>query len=238
MQKINLRNEFYPVYSNRFLSIKKNIYCEGKDPESKSRSSNMAYIKTGVNQPGIIELLFYKGSTGKALSNLAHTLLHGPSGLTQAERELIASYVSKLNDCEFCHQSHSASANAHLGDAGHTVGCLVEDINSAQVTNKLKALLRLAAKVQQSGKLVSVQDIETAKETGASDEDIHDAVLIAAAFCMYNRYVDGLGTTPAALDEYPDMGKRLAKKGYKYPPVFLRSFIVKLMNRKKKNKAT
>ncbi|WP_215224421.1 carboxymuconolactone decarboxylase family protein [Echinicola shivajiensis] len=197
----------------------------------------MAYIKTGVNQPGIVELLFYKGSTGNALSNLAHTLLHGPSGLSRAERELIASYVSKLNDCEFCHKSHSASANAHLGDEGKTVACLVEDMESAPVSDKLKSLLSIAAKVQKSGKLVSQQDVDIAKEKGASEEDIHDAVLIAAAFCMYNRYVDGLGTTPAETDEYPDMGKRLAKKGYKYPPVFLRSFIVKLMNRKRKKSA-
>jgi uncharacterized peroxidase-related enzyme len=193
----------------------------------------MAYINTGVNQPGIVELLFYKGPTGKALSNLAHTLLHGPSGLTPGERELIASYVSKLNDCEFCHYSHSASANAHLGDNGKTVGCIIDDIESAPVSDKLKALLRIAGKVQQSGKAVSKQDIEAARRKGASDEDIHDAVLIAAAFCMYNRYVDGLGTTPAATDEYPDMGKRLATKGYKYPPLFLRPFIVKMMNRKK-----
>lgn len=192
----------------------------------------MAYIETGVNQPGIVELLFYKGSTGKALSNLAHTLLHGPSGLTPGERELIASYVSKLNDCEFCHHSHSASANAHLGDKGKTVSCIIVDIEASPVSDKLKALLKIARKVQQSGKAVLEQDIEEARRRGASDEDIHDAVLIAAAFCMYNRYVDGLGTTPATLDEYHDMGKRLAKKGYKYPPVLLRRLIVKMMNRK------
>ena len=78
----------------------------------------MTYINTGIHQPGIVELLFYKGPTGKALSQLAHTLLHGPSGLTRGERELIASYVSKLNNCEFCHESHSAAANAHLGELG------------------------------------------------------------------------------------------------------------------------
>ncbi len=194
----------------------------------------MAYIKTGVNQPGIVGLLFYKGSTGKALSNLAHTLLHGPSGLTSGERELIASYVSKLNDCEFCHDSHSASANVHLGDNGETVQCIITDVERAPVSDKLKALLKIAGKVQRSGKAVTKQDIETAKKVGASDEDIHDAVLIAAAFCMYNRYVDGLGTTPADADEYPDMGKRLARKGYKYPPLFLRRLIVMIMNRKRK----
>ncbi len=198
----------------------------------------MAYINTGVNQPGIVELLFYKGPTGKALSNLAHTLLHGPSGLTPGERELIASYVSKLNDCNFCHDSHSASANVHLGDNGKTVGCIIDNIETAPVSDKLKALLHIAGKVQQSGKAVSKEDIEAAKKAAATDEDIHDAVLIAAAFCMYNRYVDGLGTVPAASDEYPDMGKRLAKKGYKYPPMFLRPFIVKMMNKKSKKPDT
>jgi uncharacterized peroxidase-related enzyme len=194
----------------------------------------MAYIKTGVNQPGIVELLFYKGPTGKALSNLAHTLLHGPSELTPGERELIASYVSKLNNCEFCYNSHSASATAHLGDNGEAVRCIISDIESSPVSDKLKALLKIAEKVQKSGKAVNEQDIEAAKRMGASDEDIHDTVLIAAAFCMYNRYVDGLGTNPANSDEYPDMGKRLAKKGYKYPPLFLRRYIVRIMNKRRK----
>jgi uncharacterized peroxidase-related enzyme len=198
----------------------------------------MTYIKTGVNQPGIVELLFYKGSTGKALSNLAHTLLHGPSGLKSGERELIASYVSNLNNCEFCYRSHSAAANVHLGDNGKTVSCVVTDLMSAPISDKLKALLKIAEKVQQSGREVTEQDINQAKEFGASDEDIHDTVLIAAAFCMYNRYVDGLGTRAADTDEYPDMGKRLAKIGYKYPPLFLRRFVIKMMNRKTKARKT
>lgn len=197
----------------------------------------MTYISTGVNQPGIVELLFYKGPTGKALSNLAHTLLHGPSGLTPGERELIASHVSKLNDCEFCHQSHSASANEHLGDNGDAVACMVENVDETPVSDKMKALLKLAGKVQQSGKAVSEADIELARQNGATDEDIHDAVLIAAAFCMYNRYVDGLGTNlPDSVDEYPDMGKRLAKKGYKYPPLFLRKFVIRMLNKKEAKK--
>ena len=85
----------------------------------------MTYIKTGINQPGIVELLFYKGPSGKALSQLAHALLHGPSGLSSGERELIASYVSKLNDCEFCHESHGAAVNAHFHDNGHIVSCVI-----------------------------------------------------------------------------------------------------------------
>lgn len=196
----------------------------------------MAYIETGIPQPGILELLFYKGSTGKALSNLTHTLMHGPSNLSSGERELIASYVSKLNDCDFCHRSHSEAANIHLNDNGTIVSCVIEDINKAPVSEKMKALLKIAGKVQQSGKAVSMDDINLAKEKGATDEDIHDAVLIAAAFCMFNRYVDGLGTTTARDDEYPDMGKRLARVGYKYPPLFLRRFVVNMMNKARKRK--
>jgi uncharacterized peroxidase-related enzyme len=196
----------------------------------------MAHINTGIDQPGIIELLFYKGSTGKSLSNLAHTLLKGPSGLSSGERELIASYVSKLNKCEFCHDSHSAAANVHLNDNGETVKSISGDLNQANISGKLKSLLNIAAKVQQSGRNVTPDDISTAKKNGASDEDIHDAILIAAAFCMFNRYVDGLGTIPAGKDEYADMGKRLATKGYKYPPLFLRKFVIGLMNRKRKSR--
>ena len=196
----------------------------------------MTYIKTGIDQPGIVELLFYKGPTGKALSNLAETLLRGPSELSSGERELIASYVSKLNDCEFCHESHSAAANAHLQDHGKAVNCVKTDLENAPVSNKMKALLKIAAKVQKSGREVNEMNIALAREAGASDQDIHDTVLIAAAFCMYNRYVDGLGTNqPKNKGDYPVMGERLAKKGYKYPPLFLRKYVIKKMN-KQRNK--
>lgn len=191
----------------------------------------MAYINTGIKQPGIIELLFYKNSTGNALSNLANALLIENSPLSSGERELIASYVSYLNECEFCHLSHSAAANAHLGDNGKTVSCIIENIETADISKKLKELLKIAGKVQKSGKLVTKEDIEAAKLSGAVDEEIHDTVLIAAAFCMFNRYVDGLGTTPAKKEEYPEMGVRMAK-GYKMPPNFLKKFILKIMNRK------
>ena len=198
----------------------------------------MTYIKTGVDQPGIVELLFYKGPTGKALSNLAETLLRGPSDLSSGERELIASYVSNLNECEFCHESHGAAANAHLKDNGEAVSCVKSDLEQAPVSEKMKALLRLAGKVQKSGREVHQEDIANAVKAGASDQDIHDTVLIAAAFCMYNRYVDGLGTSlPQNKDEYPAMGERLATKGYKYPPLFLRKFVIKMMNKQRRQKS-
>jgi uncharacterized peroxidase-related enzyme len=191
----------------------------------------MAYINTGIKQPGIVELLFYKNNTGNALSNLANALLIETSPLSSGERELIASYVSYLNECEFCHLSHAAAANAHIGDNGNTLSCIIENIDTANISEKLKKLLKIAGKVQKSGKLLKMEDIEEAKLSGATDEAIHDTVLIAAAFCMFNRYVDGLGTTPAKMEEYAEMGKRMAK-GYKMPPNFLKKFVLKIMNRK------
>ena len=194
----------------------------------------MTYITTGVNQPGIVELLFYKNSTGNALSNLANALLLETSPLTSGERELIASYVSYLNECEFCHLSHAAAANTHLKDNGKTVSCVIQDVETAEISDKMKSLLRIAGKVQKSGKNVTLNDVEEAKSAGANDEEIHDTVLIAAAFCMFNRYVDGLGTTPAKKEEYEEMGKRMAK-GYKMPPNFLKKIILKVMNKKTAN---
>lgn len=192
----------------------------------------MSFITTNIPQPGIVSLLYYKKSTGKALSGLAHTLLHGPSSLTPGERELIAAHVSYLNNCEFCHHSHAAVASNHLNDEGKAVQCIIDDVDTAPVSDKMKALLRIAGKVQQSGRAVTPDLIEAAKKKGATDDEIHDTVLIAAAFCMYNRYVDGLNTgLPVDPQEYTKWGKRLANKGYKYAPGFILWFVRKMMRK-------
>ncbi len=94
------------------------------------------------------------------------------------------------------------------------------DLASAEVSPKLKALLVIAGKVQQDGKLVTAADVEAARREGATDQEIHDTVLIAAAFSMYNRYVDGLGTfQPTDPAMYAQMGEHLAEEGYLVPSV-------------------
>ena len=91
---------------------------------------------------------------------------------------------------------------------------------AAPVSDKLKALLAIAGKVQQDGKLVTKADVDAARKQGATDFEIHDTVLIAAAFCMYNRYVDGLGTwQPRNPEMYQQMGKHLAEEGYRAPSI-------------------
>ncbi|MBL7924737.1 MAG: peroxidase-related enzyme [Bacteroidia bacterium] len=173
----------------------------------------MAYIQTGQHAPGIIELLQYKPSSGQALSALAQTLLLGSSGLSSGERELIAAYVSRLNECTFCCQSHAAAARVHLHENTDLVDEVLLHAETRGLSKKMQCLLQLAAKIQKGGKSVQASDIEHARQAGASDEDIHDTVLIAAAFCMFNRYVDGLGTSPAPAEAYPAMGQKMSE-GY------------------------
>src|SRR5216684_1266102 len=118
----------------------------------------MPHIALNSDEPGIRGLLRFRPETARPLSELTEVLLRGPSTLTRGERELIAAYVSALNDCRYCASSHSACAAA----------------------------------VRESGRAVTGEQVAQARAAGATDAEIHDTVLIAAVFCMFNRYVDGL----------------------------------------------
>ena len=175
----------------------------------------MAYISLPADLPGITSAFAFRPETAKPMRELAETLLRGPSPLTSAERETIAAFVSSRNDCHFCQASHSAAAAHHMGGSYDVVEAVKRDVASAPITPKLRTLLAIADKVQQGGKRVTVDDIDAARQAGASDVEIHDAVLIAAAFCMFNRYVDGLATlTPTDPALYDQMGQRMAREGY------------------------
>jgi uncharacterized peroxidase-related enzyme len=183
----------------------------------------MAHIELGVDEkefPGITGPMRFRPLTAEPLNHLAEALLRAPNSLPAAERELIAAYVSGLNECTFCCSSHSAFAVAQYAaanvDQGEcTVARVLADLDSAPVSAKLKALLRIAAAVQQSGRAVTPQLIEAGRAEGATDVELHDTVLIAAAFCMFNRYVDGLGTfAPDTAEAYVPMAKRIVEVGY------------------------
>jgi len=175
----------------------------------------MAHILLPEGMPGIVGALAFRPETAKPLLDLAEVLLRGPNTLTPAEREMIAAHVSHRNECTFCELSHGAAAAVHLGGNYDLVERIIVDPEHAGVSGKLKALLKIAGKVQQGGKQVSEADVARAREQGASDKEIHDTVLIAAAFCMYNRYVDGLATwQPLEPEAYREMGRQLAQEGY------------------------
>ena len=175
----------------------------------------MPHIQLPEGLPGILGPMAFRPETTEPLNALAEVLLRGPNSLTPGEREMIATYVSSENDCFFCQTIHGAVAAHHLGDNEGLVRAIKLDFEAAPISDKLKALLAIAGKVQKGGKNVTSQDISRAREQGATDKEIHDTVLIAAAFCMYNRYVDGLATwAPTDLEIYRQSGQRLAEQGY------------------------
>jgi uncharacterized peroxidase-related enzyme len=175
----------------------------------------MAHIKLPEGLPGIRGAMAFRPETARPLNDLVEVLLHGPNSLTPGERELIATYVSSENDCYYCQTIHGAVAAASLNGDEELVKTVKVDFMNAAISEKLKALLAIAGKVQRGGKHVTAEDVARAREVGATDVEIHDTVLIAAAFCMFNRYVDGLATTqPRDEAMYRERGKWLARDGY------------------------
>lgn len=178
----------------------------------------MPHISLPLDVPGIRSLVMYRPDTGKPLYELAQILLREDSPLSQAERELIATYVSSRNDCTFCTSSHAAAARYLYKDEAQTVDLALDDYQNAPISDKLKALLTIAGNVQKDARTVSDENVSLARSFGATDRDIHDTILIAATFCMFNRYVDGLATlTPTDANMYAMMGERMGTLGY-VPP--------------------
>ena len=175
----------------------------------------MPHIKLPEGFAGISSGFVYRPETAKPMRELAHVLLHDSNSLTPGERELVATYVSSQNDCYFCQTSHASAAAAHLGNDWGLTEQVRQNYEQAPVSEKLKALLTIAGKVQQGGKHVTSEDVARAREQGATDLEIHDTVLIAAAFCMFNRYVDGLDTwQPREEALYLERGRKTAREGY------------------------
>ena len=174
----------------------------------------MPYIPLKEELPGVTGLLDYRKDTALPIRQLTHILLRGESTLTEGERELIASTVSHGNECNFCNAAHSTTADMLLDDH-HTTDQVKKDLESAPVSEKMKALLTIARAVQKNGRLVTPEMVERARKHGATDMELHDTVLIAALFSLYNRYVDGLATvTPKDQGFYDRLGHILVDKGY------------------------
>ncbi len=174
----------------------------------------MPHIPLPEHLPGITGLLEYRLDTAYPIRDLTQILLRGESTLTQGERELIATVVSHDNQCKFCTTGHTVAANILLGET-ETAEKVKHDLENASVSEKMKALLKIAKAVQKSGKQVTTELIEKAKQEGAIDLEIHDTVLIAALFCLYNKYVDGMASvTPDNQEYYQTLGDKIVNQGY------------------------
>jgi uncharacterized peroxidase-related enzyme len=174
----------------------------------------MPHLPLPEHLPGITGLLEYRKESAEPIRALTQLLLRGPSSLSEGERELIATLVSSKNNCKFCTAAHKSAADILLGEQV-TCAAVIEDFESAQISAKMKSLLAIAAAVQKSGKAVHETMIKQAKAQGATDREIHDTVLIAALFCLYNKYVDGTNSiTPVDETFYHYLGERITNHGY------------------------
>lgn len=149
---------------------------------------------------GIAALFAARPDTAGPLTALAQQLLRGPSPLSPGTREAIATHVSRGNGCAYCTGTHEAVAQTLLA--------------GTPADPRLPGLLDLAEAVRRGGQ-VPEEVLSAARAAGADDDAIHDTVLIAAAFCMYNRYVDGMSAPPVTdRAEYPLIAERLIRHGY------------------------
>jgi uncharacterized peroxidase-related enzyme len=175
----------------------------------------MPHIDLLPGLPGIRGPMAFRPETAKPLNELVDVLLRGAHTLSPGERELIATFVSAQNDCRYCQTIHGAIAAHHLNGDEDLVRRVKTDFEHAAISDKLKALLVIAGKTATGGRQVTAADVARARQLGATDLEIHDTVLIAAAFCMFNRYVDGLATwAPDDPDFYRQRAALVAEHGY------------------------
>ena len=191
------------------------VLAETTDESKDFKTIDMPNINLENDLPGIRGPMAFRPETARPLNELAEILLRSNNSLPPGERELIGAYVSYLNDCFFCQNVHGALAAHYMQCSMSFIDEVKNDFQSTSISEKLKALLTIAGSVQKGGKYVTKDQVDKAKNLGATDKEIHDTVLIAASFSMFNRYVDGLATwAPTDREVYVQRAKIRAEEGY------------------------
>jgi uncharacterized peroxidase-related enzyme len=198
-----------------------------QNDERLRRAAESPLVGGLPDYPGILAAMMISPALATPLRALADALLVKPfAGLTlhRAERELIATAVSAGNDCFYCMDTHAAFAATLLREQGLSASVArartdaIKSGRSDGLSEKLQALIRIALAVRDHGRKLCAADIANALAVGATDQDVQLAVLIAAAFCMYNRMVDGLrARTPADVTAHYARAEQIARYGYSDP---------------------
>lgn len=199
-----------------------------RDDERLERSRQEPIVAGLPDVPGILTAIRLTPGLGVHLRGLADELLVDDfpgATIGRPQREMLATAVSAANDCFYCMDSHGAFATALLERAGATdLVPLVDAIklgSSAGFDAKMRSLLHIARTVGREPRDLTADDVAVARAAGASDADVQLAVLIAAAFSMYNRIVEGFrARTPPSPDAYRPRAQEIAERGYadRQPP--------------------
>lgn len=161
---------------------------------------------------GVTQIAAYHGEAFDHISEFTEKVMRGPSVFSDGERELIAAFVSGLNACQFCHGIHSHTAEAYGVDMG-LFGDLIADVETADVTPRLKPVLQYVRKLTLTPSRMVQSDAQAVFDAGWDERALHDAVLVCAMFNFYNRVIEGHGVKGHdAL--FKARGPRLARTGY------------------------
>lgn len=175
----------------------------------------MSYLSSLPEHAAVGDVFAAFPDTARHLMAYHQQLLRGPSPLSEAERELIAAYVSGLNNCQYCHGVHTATAEA-LGVPEGLLRALLENIDTADVDEKLRPVLRYVGKLTTTPSRMTENDAAAVFAAGWDERALHDAVSVCAMFNFMNRLVEGLGIT-AGPDDFREAARRLSTRGYQAP---------------------
>ena len=164
--------------------------------------------------PDAAKLVFYRPDFyGAQAKEFTHEAMRGPSAWSVADRELMAAYVSAVNDCAFCIRAHSATARQSYQD-GPKVAAVLADLESTPVEEPLRATLRMLGKLTQQGK-VDADDMREVLAAGVSPQQVEDALAVCVAFNTTNRLADAFGFELLSSEGFEAGAKYLLKRGYK-----------------------
>ena len=164
--------------------------------------------------PDAAKLVFYRPNFyGSRAKEFTHEAMRGPSAWSVADRELMAAYVSRANECAFCIGAHSATARQAYQD-GPMVAAVLADLESAPISGGLRATLRMLGKLTREGK-VGAEDMRAVLSAGVSREQVEDALAVCAAFNTTNRLADAFGFAVLSPEGFEAGAKFLLKRGYR-----------------------
>jgi uncharacterized peroxidase-related enzyme len=171
-------------------------------------------VLTGRPLPDAAKLVFYRPDFyGARAKEFTHEAMRGPSAWSVGDRELMAAYVSKLNECAFCVGAHTATAGQAYRD-GEKVHAVLADLESAPVQEPLRATLRMLGKLTRQAQ-VSAGDVREVLAAGASPQQVEDALAVCAAFNTTNRLADAFGFEVLTPNGFQAGAKYLLKRGYR-----------------------
>jgi uncharacterized peroxidase-related enzyme len=175
-----------------------------------------AFIRAASRQPvlDVVKQVRYRPDFyGKRMQPVTHEAMRGSSAWSVGDRELMAAYVSKMNDCEFCVKAHTATATQARQD-DRAISEVLTDPDAAEISQPLRATLGVLGKLTREH-TVNEDDMRSLLASGVSREQIEDALAVCFAFNTINRLADAFAFSIADWEAFESGAKYLLARGYR-----------------------